>query len=180
MPNFASVSSRVKTSGFTLVEMMVSLAIIILITTLVLTGFRVNQRQQAVVVEAENLAAKLREVQGKALHGVQSGTQVPSGYGIYIDPAGFGDRYYIFADANGDNLYQPGEVQETIILDSKVVIQSASPSPASIVFQPPFAKFYLNGVYSTNSAASIILKDKNGTFQKTINISNLGGKIYVN
>ena len=166
--------------GFTLLEMIISLGIIALISTIILTGFHANQRQQAVIAEAENLAAKLRETQGKALHGVQSGSQVPSGYGAYFNPAGSSGQYYIFADANGDNLYQAGELKETIILNNKVIISGASPNPASLVFQPPFAKFYLNGAYDAGSTTSITLREKNGTFQKTVIVNNLGGNIYIN
>lgn len=165
--------------GFTLVEMLVSLFIIALLSGLVFANYRAGQKDRAVIVQAETMVNDIRSVQNKAINGVATDSQVPYGYGIYVRPSS-SNVYKIFADNNNDQSYQPSEAIETITLQQGVTIASSSSDPLTVLFQPPFAIMYINGVASSVAgSASVTLQNSNGSLQKTIVINNLGNGIYV-
>ena len=89
--------------GFTIIELIIAIAIVALITGIVLVNYRVGQRQQTVRAEAQKLASTLRDAQNMALagrtylHPGQTEEKVPEyGYGVYVDDTN--NKYTLFAN----------------------------------------------------------------------------------
>jgi len=172
--------SKIKNkTGFTLMEMLLSLFIVSLISTLLLVNYRGGQEQKAVLSQAETLVNELRAAQNSALHGRETGGQVPYGYGLYFNTATSDSSYIIFADTNDNKTYDGGEATETIALSERIYLQSTAPDPVSVFFQPPFAVFYVNGVSSVAQSATINFRSARSGFTQTVLINNLGHGIYI-
>jgi len=96
-----SINKRDK--GFTLIEMMVVVGIIVFITALSFASYREGQSQYALQLSAQKLASDLRNAQNMALSTVTgNGEPAPAGgYGIYFNnSAGKNSAYTLFADTN--------------------------------------------------------------------------------
>src|SRR3989344_6185679 len=102
----------IKQGGFTLIEMLVVLAVILILPTIVIANFPKIKMQCALSRAAHKFSQDVRVAQDKALSAITykdaSGTpQLVSGYGIYIDMSALGGdkQYIIYADK------QPGNQQ---------------------------------------------------------------------
>lgn len=125
--------------GFTIVELMVVAALMVLLGGLVLPNWRAGQSQLALQRAVHKVAQDVRRVQEFALAARQlPGGQVPYAYGIYFlqsEP----NHYIIFADLDSNDSYNAGTdvVIEDIRIESPVSIVSLSASPLTIAFRPP-------------------------------------------
>ena len=149
--------------GFTLVELMVVTAIIVLLTAMTLPNYRAGSQQLALQRSAHKLAQDLRRAEELALSSQAFGDQTPQGYGVYFNKSQ-SSRYILFADLDGNHQYSglSDEKVEEITLEGKVVISGLSPEFASvltIVFTPPDPSVYF---YEDSNAvtASITLMAK--------------------
>jgi len=94
-------------SGFTLVEIMVTISIAALIMTVILFNYRAfgDNLSLSSALQEMSIAIRQAQVYGLSVKEFSSGTgQFNDGYGIYFtqnDPT----HYYIFADLNSNNSY---------------------------------------------------------------------------
>jgi len=144
------LNAKMRNSGFTLVEILVAISIIILLSGIVLVNYRTGERQFALQRSATKLASDIRRAQEMAMSTEECihltacpGGGVPAGgYGIYIDKS-VTDSYKIYADdgtpVNKQYQYKSGEDIETISLEKGVYIKNLDPPSAnfSINFRPP-------------------------------------------
>lgn len=146
-------------AGFTLAELLMVIAIILLLFPMILTNYNAGEKQFSLYRSAHSLAQELRNVQEMAMTGertpFQFGQNFPrGGYGLYFESNT--SSYILFADCDGDNEYDssgiaascfeadsaPGEsypeqIRE-ISLELGVIISSIIPTtPINIVFFPP-------------------------------------------
>jgi len=138
-------------SGFTLVELLVSIAILMIMSSMVLVDYNISGRNSALLLEAHKFAGDARRAQNMAIGSseLESTGSVPiGGWGIYI----LNDHtYYIFAD-NGNEEYDVGDIIfETIILENNVVFSSTSVNK-DIVYLPPDPRTFINGKTITNTS----------------------------
>jgi len=92
-------------AGFTLLETMVTMAIIIIMTGAVYVSVRSSARPQAVGRTIHTTLLAIRTAQAKAAStATLSPGQIPYGYGVYFDisPGPNREKIIIFADTNGD------------------------------------------------------------------------------
>jgi len=193
--------------GFTLIELLVSLSIIGIITGQMLANFRVGQKGSELRFSAEILTNQLREIQTNALSGrvvrictggsdnlnvcepskqppiaCSGGScdrRIPSGYGIHLSTAS-PSEYTIFYDTDGDYLYDEGEelINRPYISTGTVEFTSANVSaPLDIVFKPPFAQVFVNGLTTGASPVEITLQHNQGGQQRHVTVSRITGKI---
>lgn len=121
----SSISSENKKLGFTLVELIVVMAIAsIMMTTLVIQQ---NQWNDSLIVstQAYEMTLMIRQAQIYSL-GVREDTagsrdKFNIGYGVYFDVS-TPDRYTFFADRNANQNYDSGEEVETKTLTRGVTI----------------------------------------------------------
>lgn len=102
--------------GFTLIEMIVSLAIVSIILTTVIFNYSSFTDNLALSSAAQELAITIRQAQtyGLSVKQVVATGKFESAYGIYVD-TGDNANYYLFADSvHGDSLYDSGELIQKI------------------------------------------------------------------
>jgi len=175
---FKSRSATPATAGFSMIELLVSIGIIVLVLTITLT--RQSSFNSAVLLRSEafDMALAIREVQLSAVSAVNIDTSAGSGefrstLGVYVNTT---DRneYRLFRDsASGsedNDRYDPGEefgvsgsIDPRFEIGTIEVVGATDPSQLSIVFQRPNydAEFSnASGPLSTATAARIQLRLK--------------------
>jgi len=134
--------------GFTLIELMVVVAITVIISTMVLANMKIGGRSRDVNSSAEKIAGVLKQAQMMALTGKTMGGARPDyGYGVYFDTSTDPDSYYLFVNDNDGANYQYDSGSDTIIQSftlSRQVNFKTPPTYTSIIFVPPRKKVYVS------------------------------------
>ncbi|MFH1462749.1 MAG: type II secretion system protein [bacterium] len=175
--------------GFTLLEITVVVAIIILLSTIFLTNYREGEKRFALLRSAHQLAQAIRTTQESAMSSREFDGGFPQGgYGIYLEEGS--NSFVLFADCDGDYSYNynnsgsalscadavlanpyPYEKIEEFFLEEGVYISSISPSsPQNIVFFPPDPIIIITP--SSNSVSITLTFD--GGSAKTVTINSVG------
>lgn len=166
--------------GFTLIELMVVVAIIGIVSVLVLANYRQDSARQSLVQAEQKLISDLRRAQNMAMSGTDINNQY-YGVGIYIDIGAEGDngKYIIYGEKQQDNrTYNSGSdtIIETINLPPKIIIQSVSSgnNKLGVFYEPPDPRIYLD-VLPVSGQATINLQAQNsGLPVKTITVNDSG------
>lgn len=190
-----STQNNPKNKGFTLVELLVVCGIIIILSSLVVPGYRVGGQQFALQRSAHKLAQDLRRVEEMAMGIVKVGYGiVPSGeefagdtFGIHFDPAK-PTKYVLFVDCDfdkkytlGNTCFPPGhpeysfpELLEEVFLESKVEIGPLSPvSPLDIAFESPWPIIYIPNDQSEAKITLFLTTASSKTMTITVNEAGL-------
>ena len=196
--------SKIKKLGFTLVEMVVVVAIIVIMTGILLGNFPDFRDKVSLDLIAQEVAITIRQAQvfGSATRvSSESGVNEFPSYGVYFDPSE-NDNFVLFADLNNDNKYITGsgcqtagnECREQFFLPRGVEIVSISScdgtncnplsagSALNVIFKRPFtdALFFTGkGVPLSFSSVKInIARPAKTCDQRSVVIWNTG-HIYV-
>jgi len=172
-------------SGFTLIEMLVTLGIITALSAMVLGYSRKSETVSYLLREGNRMLFELRRAQNQAMLMLQqdSGSEKVCGWGIYIDQDNLPqEQFFLFADlcltgeSKGNEKYDDGEEVETISLLNGVEIFKSN--IFSITFLPPEPriKFYPDLGDGTNANIKIRLKNQPETYYE-IHVSE-EGQIY--
>lgn len=134
-----------KKAGFALLDVMVSIAIVVIISSLIFVNYKSTQKEGALLRSAQKLAQDLRRAQNMATSTVAIGTEIREYYGLNLSSVTPQNKsYIIFIDLNGNQIFDaPAGTIETISLESGVQIFSftpATPSNRNIVFRAPFGE----------------------------------------
>tara|TARA_Y100000310_G_scaffold32715_1_gene30985 strand:- start:447 stop:977 length:531 start_codon:yes stop_codon:yes gene_type:complete len=166
--------------GFTVIEILVVMAIVVLMTILVLPNWRAGEQSLALQRSAQKLAQDTRRAQELALRAQSFTCQIGtiSGYGIFFDQSA-PNSYILFAECNGNNTYNDGidgiVDGESISLESGVEIASVTPGPTvSIVFIPPTPTIWINNDVGQTSVQVVLRRTGDPASTKTITITNKG------
>lgn len=165
-------------NGFSLVEILVVLAIIMLMASIVIFNISSQRQNSALLRSAQKLSLDLRRVQNYALSSKKFRTsEVPCGWGVHFySPNSL--SYTIFADTAASlncsdrdfvRSSDGSEDFETINLDSGIIISSLSNGLSDVVYTPPQPS--VNFV-PDQTTASIVLSNRNST--RTINVNKSG------
>jgi prepilin-type N-terminal cleavage/methylation domain-containing protein len=114
-----SFFKKIKNSGgFTLVELLATIAIMTIITSLVLAHYPRFGDKLALERTVQEIALAVREAQvyGTGILGAGGGFQ--AGYGVHFDTS-LPNSFILFADTNGNNFYTPGEEVTTYTIETK-------------------------------------------------------------
>ncbi|KKS44827.1 MAG: hypothetical protein UV48_C0009G0025 [Candidatus Azambacteria bacterium GW2011_GWA2_42_9] len=165
-------------NGFSLIEILVVLAIIMLMAGIVTFNISSQRQNSALFRSAQKLSLDLRRVQNYALSSKNfriSG--VPCGWGIHFYSPN-SSSYTIFADTAASlncsdrdfiRSIDGSEDFETINLDAGIIISSLSNGLSDIVYTPPQPSVVF---IPDQTTASIVLSNRFST--KTININKSG------
>lgn len=175
-----------KKTGFTLIELIVSVSIIAMVTSIFLANYSSANRRSDLTMTAQKLVTDIRLAQNYALglarYGESGSINVPEGgWGVHIDLQSYGtDKYVIFADDNFNYLYDNTEENisygaQVTTLPNNIIINSLSTggTKADITFLPPDPITTINGASSTKSV-DIVLKDLKTNSIKTVRVNYLG------
>jgi len=165
--------------GFTLLELIVSVAIIGIVSSISIANYKSVNIQNRLVTSTHNLVNNLRLSQTYSLGSKEFGGNISSGgWGVYFNIAN-PDYYIIFADTNGDKDYtssaekhQQVELSKNVSINKISDIFHASLSELAITFVPPDPTIYINS--STINTASIILNEDINNSTSTISINFFG------
>lgn len=133
--------------AFTIVELLVSVAIITLILSVVLWNYRGFNDNLAVSSAAQEIAIAIRQAQTFGINVRESGAstnQFNYAYGIYFNRS-IPNSYRIFVDINGNNSYDIGESVELVTLRNNVAISNACDATNC----PPSSPAGINGINIT-------------------------------
>lgn len=134
----------VKSAGFGLIELMVSITIMAVIMAVVLARHDAFNGAVLLRSQAYQVALQLREIQLSAVSAVGVEGEYRSVVGAYFTTAN-PNKYQIFQDGNGNNSYDAGEeFGQQGIIDPRFRINairrgvgSTNGSPVSVVFERP-------------------------------------------
>ena len=168
-------------TGFTLVELLVVMAIIMTISLLTFANYRLGEKSFSLEQSAAKLGQDFRKMENMALSAKEFNGNIPrGGYGVYLRT---GDSSYIlFADCDLNYQYTEsgapceggyGEKLEEVSLDSRLEIASLSSGSAlNVVFTPPTPLVTISGT-ANEATATVSLKDIPSR-SKTVKVNKAG------
>jgi len=159
-----------KLAGFTVMELMVSTFIITLISGIFLANYHSTNKRSELILVAQKLVSNIRLMQVNSLGAVELANEVPEGgWGVHFNQ-GY-SNYIIFADIDGDYIYDGNEEYKTISLPGNIIINSIDiGNSADIVFAPPDPITYIN----TDPVTNVRIELTDGESSKTIEVNFLG------
>lgn len=165
--------------GFTLIELVISIGIIIIVTGLVVAGFRVGGRNEALSLAAQDVASVIKQAQSWTLTGqVIKGEFPRGGYGVHFSAA-TPSSYILFADLDNDLIYDDGEAIDggTHSLPPQITIAEVLPSAtADLVFKPPAPEIFINKYREANELAVSLKHSDTGQIKK-VRVDRISGRI---
>ncbi len=159
--------------GFTIIELLVTIFIITLLSSLVFSNYHSGQRKYAFAQSVQQLVSDLRQAQNMAMSGVDISDY--HGYGIHAEDND--NLYILFADEDGDSVYksQNDTIIKTINLPNLIKINSVSPSSnLDIFFKSPNPDTYINNNPGIGQTGTIVLEIENTSVNKTIFVTTAG------
>jgi len=193
-------NERRELTGFTLVEMLTSISLIVIITAVFIANYRESNNRSDLTMSAQKLVADIHLAQNNSLGLVEYDGQVPpGGWGVHLDLAN-PDRYVVFADNDNPAVNEPDqtspadpgfsyyeadeglesygakvvELSNNIRLARLTDSYSASASNLNVTFLPPDPKVYINNSSVDYSAGVIVLRDRLTGEEKEIYVNRLG------
>jgi Tfp pilus assembly protein FimT len=150
--------------GFSVVETLVVIFIIVLLTTLFAVNYKSGQQRYALNSAVQRLSADLHRAQNFALSGSTQGASTPTGYGIHVIPGAPPTQYVLFYNTAG-RVYGGTSVSlDTITLPGGVSIDTGF----DIFFEPPDPTTYING--QPSNSRTFILTSPVGALTKNITV----------
>ncbi|MBI2451202.1 MAG: prepilin-type N-terminal cleavage/methylation domain-containing protein [Parcubacteria group bacterium] len=176
-----------ESAGFSLLELLMSAAIIMIISGLVLVNFRVGFGEQALNRATQKLVLDLRKTQNMALAGTEISGTTPCGFGLAIPvSASFPiSDYQLFAywpavcPGNSQKSAGDSTIENLKISESAIEISSADFS--NVIFFPPEPRTAIRNLSDTAtlSSATITLRIKNNPSKTKIIFINEAGQISI-
>jgi prepilin-type N-terminal cleavage/methylation domain-containing protein len=157
-------------SGFTLIEVMVTIAIVTITTVIVATGFPRLRDQQQQLLARQQITSLIREAQQQSINGQRPDkclSTVAGDQAKKCSQAGLalrGNEYYLFLDtSNNDDRKFTNEKSDFIIshgnLPGGVTVASAAWRSFLFVPDPPSTTLYVDGeVVTPQVPATIVLR----------------------
>lgn len=170
-----SEKSHWESMGFTLIEVIVTLAIIATISSVSLVNFQKKTATSAYSAGHDILSSDLRLVAVKALNSERFQNQQPTGWGIhFVDNS---NSYTLFADLDADREYDTREKIKGVNLDLNVKIQWEGYTTGDLIFNTGDGLTFVNNtrVPVTPTAHLFInIENEDNKVQKSIEINSLG------
>ncbi len=170
---------RGRRSGFTLIEIIVTLAVMVVIMSIAAKSFNRGNSESNLNSAAETLASVIRSGAMSALGGEQFQLATPASWGIFLDPVE--QEYTLFADLDGDDEYDTNEKHSVVSMTKNIVIyaiyfDSAGWGEGQLNFRINTAEPYFSGVAVTSETGDVEvqLQDSVTGAQKSIFINSLG------
>jgi prepilin-type N-terminal cleavage/methylation domain-containing protein len=161
-----------KKNGFTLIEILIVVAIIGMLSAIVFINFQERQDKLTLQRSVHELSLNIARVRELALRaevseGYLEGYPLRGSFGAHFK---IGANYYVlFADANENRIFDTMELYENIELEEGVIITSLPQNyPLTIVFIPPDPVILINEDPLINNATI------------TLGINELTASVFIN
>ncbi len=176
--------------GFTLVELMVTCAIITILSIYVSANYHQGNRELQLEMTAGKLAQDLRRAQEWGYSAHQFGGISYMGYGVTL--TGGGTTYSIYTDDNSNNRYSSltDTIRETTVMANGFKVESLKPcgpsescgtvTALSINYIPPDPGVVISNLGGTQYDKATIILKIDGTSTTRSVVVNRAGLIYVN
>jgi prepilin-type N-terminal cleavage/methylation domain-containing protein len=168
-------------SGFTLVELLVAIAIFGMIAAAATANLRGNNPDRQLRSQVNNFASFLRQAQVQSMSGEPFAGSVPvGGYGVYVEQCAVPPcQATLFADQNANFLMEePAEVVQTISFGSELTINAVSTgNPSVFLFRPPAGSVCFNNICSDAGVAQITVGARGTDAERVITINQVSGQI---
>jgi len=185
----STASDKIKSSkgaGFTYLEMLIVISIIILFSTFIISYNHISERQLIIIKDQARVVSALQKAKANAL-ATFSDTGISCGFGVHFSTSSVPNQMIIFKNtpqATGtntlplclsmDHSYQPlilSSTTEVIYLDPDIRFGNVSSS--DIFFVPPDPIIFIDNSSST-PAASIEIVTIDGLAAKSVKVNNFG------
>lgn len=175
---------RLIQSGMTLIELLTSIAVIALISTLFIANYHSNIRRTDIIMTSQTAVSDIRQAQANALGLLEYQGEVPAGgWGIFFSTTA-SSTYTIFADNNSNRRFDVGEDNvvyggRTVQLPATIRVDQISLGNAvntvHIVFLPPDPTTLISQAGGTAFPwVTVRLRETVSSSTKTIRINFLG------
>lgn len=177
MTSITTHRSQKTQGGFTLVELLITIGIIILVTGLVLARYSAFDGTVLLKNQAYDIALDLRQTQSYGLGSNVGGDNFRDPYGIYFSILpGKNQQYIIFQDSDDNGSYDSGEEIATQPMRDRFIISSLSNGQSmSVTFKRPNFDARIDG---TPGTATVTVSNPASGFSRVIEIG-AGGNIAV-
>jgi prepilin-type N-terminal cleavage/methylation domain-containing protein len=181
------MSSKFSKNGFTLLEVMLSLSIVVVILTMSTINYKRSNSRNAIVFGTYQLAADLRLAQSYAASARQYSTQPEwNVWGLYLSAGA--NQYRVFVDLNANGRYDVGSdaIWRTVRLPANVNIKqlhykkngsawSGLSDISSVYFPPaPTSSLAFDASLNQFDEAKITLEDNINFTTKEISLNFFG------
>ena len=161
-------------SGFTMIELLVAMAIVSILSVLTLTNIREGSNDQALLRSAQNFASNIKKAQNFALSPKKYGANPVCFYGIKINTAT--DYFLYYNDRNncvGQVRYNNNfsTKLKTIKLENGIIFTNIVNQDIAFLPPEPMTYFFGNQNFIDKN---IILQISGGLKTKTITINKFG------
>ncbi|MFH1192052.1 MAG: prepilin-type N-terminal cleavage/methylation domain-containing protein [bacterium] len=167
-------------NGFSLIEMLVSVFILTIITTLSITNYRAGEKKNLLNLESNVLLSNIRKMQNMVLNGSKfDGHEMPfGGYGIHFESTG----YTIFSDDNSNKKYDAGEAASAVVLQKISLAETGNNK--NLIFFPPKGQVCVNqdlcpicdcDIKNGGQYSIILTYDETGD-AKTVTLNQISGR----
>lgn len=170
------------TSGFSVIELLITISIIVLVTGLALSRYASFDNTVLLQSQAFEIAFDIRQAQQSGISVRATGADTRSAFGIHFDidkPS----QYIFFQDLNNNNVFDDGsgvdddETLQTFFIDTRfvitdILIDSTSRSNARVLFKRPN---FDARIFPSGGDLEIVLEPTRGSVNsKTIRVTQTG------
>lgn len=169
---------RINKKGFTLIELMVTIGIIVFMSAFILANFRRAGDKTELRAVAQKLMSDIKLVQNNALGLKKFNGGLPEGWGIFFDSNdGNNNKYTLFADTHNFQEYDLDEKYLEIQMPSNIIISDnfsgldSAGNPFSnfrylgIIMEPPDPVVHVNAGHNTHLSHSVDSRETTITLQ---------------
>lgn len=163
--------------GFTVLEILTVVAIVILISTAMLMQKKGGEAQRRLNIDSQKLVYNLRKVQNYAMSAKESECSgnpvVPFGIVFRMSSP---ENYLLVSDCNSNKIYETDEVViSTIPLENSYIKEISPLSSLEVFFEAPIPQTYINTFTDNSSLGSVtICSKREDTLCKNITINVMG------
>ena len=165
--------------AFTLIELIVMMAIVAVFTTIIFVDYGKNNKLFALERSARKMSQDVRRVQEMAMSGVVGETGT-NGYGVYFNTTS-NTSYLVYGNIDSNMSYLEGTDTDkgSISIESGVkicnlLVDSSSVSPLSVSFAPPDPINYINNVDSGLEASIVLCIVGDESQTRTVKVNSVG------
>ena len=171
--------SKPRTQGFSLLEVLITAAIIGIVTAIVVVRYGAFNNSVLLKSQAYEMALDIREAQVFAVSVRPGSGSFRDQYGMYFDESSPGE-YVLFVDSNDNNMYDSGTdtVINRYLLDSRffisdLTVDGSSQSSVSVVFRRPDFDAMINDD-PANETLSTTIQSTGSSETRLVTVTNVG------